>query len=125
MSRFKDKTLEERARILEFTRTTYPGKVCIIVEKSRQCRDPKIAINRTKYLVEPSTTCGQLISHIRKEIKNIDNQAIFILIVDEKKKGIYPILSASVSEMHRKYQHTDGFMYMEFLLENTFGGCPE
>jgi hypothetical protein len=114
-------SIEERKRISGQILAKYKDKACIIIEKSKLCKDKSITIKRTKYLADKSITIGELVNRVKKEIENIRDQAIFILIVDKNMRGISPTMSSNINEMYTKYHHDDGFMYMEFLCENTFG----
>jgi hypothetical protein len=98
----------------------YPNKVCVIVEKSRTCKDKSISIKRTKYLIDRDNTMDILLFTIKNHITNHGNMALHVLIIDRNKRGINPILTQNVGEIYDKYKHEDGFLYMEFLLENMF-----
>ena len=102
---------QEATRIL----SKYPERIPIICEKLQSDTSiPKI--DKIKYLVPCDLTIGQFIYVIRKRVKVEPEKAIFIFV-----DGIIPSSSELVSTMYQKHKDKDGFLYVTYSGENTFG----
>lgn len=95
-------------------RTKYPDRIPIIVEKD--ARSDMTDIDKKKYLVPADLTMGQFQYVIRKRIKLDQNKALFIFI-----KNKLPTTSRLVSEIYEENKDEDGFLYLMYSSENTFG----
>lgn len=115
MSYKSKKTFLER--INESTNITekYPDRIPIICEKNtRSNKTPEI--DKNKYLVPNDLTMGQFLYVIRKRIRLTPDQAIFIFI-----NNIIPSTSNLLSDLYYLYKDKDGFLYVTYSVENTFG----
>ena len=105
------KRTEESTRLLK---KFYP-KLPIIIDRSRTS-DP--AINKSKYLIDPQITIGNLLTIIRQRIKLNPTEAIYLFVNND-------IISthATIAEVYQQSQlkNPDGFLYIVYCLENTFG----
>jgi GABA(A) receptor-associated protein len=111
-----DKRKEESDRL----RNKHPEKIPIIMEKSNTLHIEMVdskAIIKQKYLIQKDLTIGQLIFIIRRQIKLDPSQSLFVFI-DNKH---IPSTSATLEEVYSKYHDTDGFLYMTYSAEQTFG----
>ena len=111
---FQDKfTLEERTKESARVREKYNNKIPIIIEPI----DDKIKpIDKTKYLVPSDMTMGQLLFVVRKRIKLESTEALYLMV----EKTIYPT-SVSLAVVYDKEKNEDGFLYVTYCQENTFG----
>lgn len=116
MSLFKTKlTFVERKKESSSIMEKYPDRVPIICERNpKDTRTP--IIGRTKYLVPADLTVGQFLSVVRKYIKVNDNQAIFLFV-----NGYIPLTSQIIRNLYDYSKDEDGFLYIIYALENTFG----
>ena len=73
-------------------------------------------IDKKKYLVPPDLTLGQFISVIRKRIKLDPGVALYFFI-----NGFIFSNSHFVSNLYAEYKDEDGFLYIYYATENTFG----
>ncbi|KAL9296966.1 hypothetical protein ACSQ67_022862 [Phaseolus vulgaris] len=83
----------EAARIRE----KYPDRIPVIVERAEKSDVPEI--DKKKYLVPADLTVGQFVYVVRKRIK----------------------LTAMMSAIYEENKDEDGFLYMTYSGENTFG----
>ncbi len=118
MNKFKFKNsfafvnrLDESQRVI----TKYPDRVPIICEKNPSCKDAP-EIDKTKYLVPRDLTMGQFMYVIRKRIKLGPEKGLF-LFVNEK----IPASTQQINEIYHKDRDPDGFLYISYATENTFG----
>lgn len=100
----------EAARIKE----KYPDRIPVIVEKAERSDIPDI--DKKKYLVPSDLTMGQFVYVIRKRIKLSPEKAIFIFV-----KNTLPPTAALMSSIYEDHQDADGFLYITYSAENTFG----
>ena len=106
---FKDRK-DEYLRI----KLKHPNKIPIICEKHHNSTLPHN--EKQKYLVDPELTLGHFIYVIRKRIKLDPNQAIYMFI-----KGTIPSSNETIQSIYHNYIDDDGFLYMSYTNENTFG----
>jgi len=93
----------------------YDDRVPIIVNKNPKCKNLP-DINKKKYLVPLDLTVGQFIFVIRKRIELPPEKALFIFI-----NNTLPPTSALISQIYADYADDDGFLYIVYSGENTFG----
>ena len=74
-------------------------------------------IDKHKFLVPADLTIGQFIHVIRKRIKATPEKAIFIFVA----KRILPSTASLISTIYEQYADDDGFLYILYSGENTFG----
>ncbi|KAI6672800.1 hypothetical protein NL676_000706 [Syzygium grande] len=100
----------ESARIKE----KYPDRIPVIVERAEKTEVPDI--DKKKYLVPADLTVGQFVYVVRKRIKLSPEKAIFVFV-----KNILPPTAAMMSAIYEENKDEDGFLYMTYSGENTFG----
>jgi len=93
----------------------YPNKIPIIVNKYDN-KDDLPEINKTKFLVEKNMKFTNFVYIIRKRIKLNSEKAIFITINDR----LCPS-NSTLEEIYNDMKDDDGFLYMKYSSENTFG----
>ena len=86
----------------------------MIVEKADKSDVPDI--DKKKYLVPADLTIGQFVYVIRKRIKLTSEQAIFIFV-----NNVLPPTAAMISSVYKEHKDQDGFLYITYTGENTFG----
>ncbi len=102
--------LSESRRIME----KYPDKLPIICEKNSS-KEPNIS--KTKYLVAVDLKVAQFIFVIRSKM-NIDaTQAIYLFVNGDT---LVPS-STYIATIYELYKDDDGFLYLNYAFENTFG----
>ena len=112
---FKDDNLfEKRKNESQTIIAKYPGRIPVIVEKYKDCELPNI--DKIKYLVPKDMTIGQFMFIIRKRIKLESNQSLFITI-----NSVLVSSNATISEIYGSNKDEDGFLYVIYTSENTFG----
>jgi GABA(A) receptor-associated protein len=115
MSTFKKdfslkKRKEEATRII----LKYPDRVPVIIEKDESSEI--ISIDRKKFLVPEDLTVGQFLFVIRKRIKLSPEKAIFLFV-----NNTLPSTSSLMSYLYKQNKDDDGFLYMLYAGEATFG----
>ena len=91
----------------------YPDRIPIICERSPTSDCP---IVKKKYLVPHDFTMGQFLSVLRKRMNLPPEKAIFLFI----QTTIYHS-SCLISTIYETNKDADGFLYITYASENTFG----
>lgn len=118
-------SFEDRRRQSEQIRIRYPDRIPVIcdafVAKSQaQFKNPTPQIDKIKYLVPTNLTMGEFLFIIRKRLSLSAEQALFILINNTVVKAQSPI-----SEIYSEHKNEDGFLYVKYTCEATFGSIWE
>ena len=113
----QSKTLEERKQESERMINKYFDRIPIIVEKSMTRNNTLPDIDKHKYLVPKDLTVGQFQHVIRKRIKLDSTTALFIFV----NKNVIPPSTAFITTIYDEYKSEDGFLYICYATENTFG----
>jgi len=112
---FKNKYLFEiRKSESKKIREKYPERIPVIVEPAYKSTLNKI--DKTKFLVPENLTVGNFLTVIRKRIKLSSDQALFIFINNN-----LPCVSQTIGSVFNDFKDTDGFLYLVYTEENTFG----
>eukprot|EP00441_Pelagodinium_beii_P017087 CAMPEP_0197655346 /NCGR_PEP_ID=MMETSP1338-20131121/39400_1 /TAXON_ID=43686 ORGANISM="Pelagodinium beii, Strain RCC1491" /NCGR_SAMPLE_ID=MMETSP1338 /ASSEMBLY_ACC=CAM_ASM_000754 /LENGTH=117 /DNA_ID=CAMNT_0043230975 /DNA_START=268 /DNA_END=618 /DNA_ORIENTATION=+ len=115
MSSFqKDHSFETRVTESSRVRSKFPDRVPVICEKDSRSDVPDI--DKKKYLVPADLTVGQFVYVIRKRIKLPPEKAIFVFI-----NNYLPPTSSLMSAAYDTHKDKDGFLYITYSGENTFG----
>ena len=113
---FKKKfALEQRKQESRRIRARYPDRIPVIVEKDKHSKNVP-DIDKHKYLVPGDLTIGQFVYVIRKRISLPPEKALFIFI-----NNIMPPTSQLMEEIASAHHEEDGFLYIKYSGENTFG----
>lgn len=107
-------SLEQRLSESERIRIKYSDKIPVIVEKSKNSEI--MDIDKRKYLVPSELTVGQFVYVIRKRIKIAPEVAIFLFI-----NNTLPPTSSLISQVYKENKDQDGFLYVVYSGESTFG----
>lgn len=113
-STFKENYIfEKRKNESELILTKYPNRVPIICERYDKTLPH---LDRKKYLVPEDLIMSNFLYVIRKRLK-LDSHKALYLSIDNK----IPHLSQNVSTIYDKYCDEDGFLYIKYCEETTFG----
>ena len=112
----KSKTLEMRVKEATIMKEKYPKNVPVIVEKGR--RDNILPdIDKSKFLVPGDLEYGKFIGVIRRRLKISSTVAIFTFVGN----NVLAMASESMNSIYDKHKDEDGFLYVVYCGENTFG----
>jgi len=104
-----EKRLEECVRI----RKKYPDRIPIIIQRgSTKIQD----LDKHKYLVPAAMSVGEFFITIRKRLLLKSDQAIYIFI-----NNTLPKQTDLLSAVYKDHKDKDGFLYMKYDIESTFG----
>jgi len=92
----------------------YPDRIPIIVEKCETCTLSQI--EKSKFLVPKDMPMSQFVFTIRKRINLKPDQSLFVLV-----NGRLVSSNVLMSKIQEDHIDEDGFIYMIYTSENTFG----
>lgn len=106
-----DSRLNESTKIRE----KYPDRIPVIVEKNPRSDLPNI--DKKKFLVPGDLSVSQLQFIIRRRISLPAEKAMFFFVG----KGVLMTNSNNVGAIYGEYKDEDGFLYVCYSGESTFG----
>nr|3H9D_A Chain A, Microtubule-associated protein 1A/1B, light chain 3, putative [Trypanosoma brucei]3H9D_B Chain B, Microtubule-associated protein 1A/1B, light chain 3, putative [Trypanosoma brucei] len=107
-------TFESRQSDAAKVRERHPDRLPIICEKVYNSDIGEL--DRCKFLVPSDLTVGQFVSVLRKRVQLEAESALFVYTNDT----VLPS-SAQMADIYSKYKDEDGFLYMKYSGEATFG----
>ena len=111
--------LDERKQKSSKMITLYPNRIPIIVEMSSSSASYSTyqeAAHKIKYLVPYDICMGQFIKILRDKLKIQSSTALFFFVNNK----LFPITSV-MGDIYKEHCDEDGFLYIEFCEESTFG----
>lgn len=118
MKLYKDlKTFEERKKESLKIMLKYSDRVPIIVEKDIRSQKDTPDIDNVKFLTPKDLNFSQFLTFIRKRIPKLKpDEAIFVFVNNQ----LVPAIS-SMSQLYEIHKDNDGFLYVTYTIESTFG----
>jgi GABA(A) receptor-associated protein len=114
---FKQHSLYLRKEQSTRLKIKFPERIPIILEKYHGSTNAP-DIDKNKYLVPKDATVGTFVHVIRKRLKMSDRQALFLFC-----SSTIPPVYELMSQVYEQHKDDDGFLYMSYTTENTFGNC--
>ncbi len=109
-------TLEYRKAEADKVRERHPDRLPVICEKVEGSAITDL--DKNKFLVPADLTVGQFVLVVRKRVMLEPEKAIFLFIGDS-----VPPTSAHMADLYTRYKDEDGFLYVKYSGENTFGSA--
>lgn len=114
--RFKDAhPLERRAAEAARIKERYPGRIPVIVEPAARAADVP-PIDKSKFLVPGNMTVGQFLYTLRKRLALPAEKALFLFV-----GSTLPTTATLISQLYEEHADGDGFLYLSYSGESTFG----
>jgi len=107
-----DKRHTEASRIKE----KYPNRIPIILEKNENCKTIP-DIDKKKFLVPQDLSMGQFQYVVRKRLKPLKPEQGLFFFIDNTMPPVNELLNV----LYSRHKNEDGFLYVLFSGENTFG----
>lgn len=98
----------------ERIRAQFPDRIPVICEKEDGSDVPDL--DKIKYIVPYDLTVGQFVYVIRKRIVHDAHKSLFIFVNEE-----LPPVGALMSSLYAEHRDLDGYLYVTYSGENTFG----
>lgn len=116
ITEFKKNSIDKRTQLNSQLKSKYPDRIGIIVSKRENSLAPDIS--KKKFLAPSDISMHQLIYIFRKRINLKETQGVFFFINNTL------LLSSSgtlIGEIYNQHKEKDGFLYITYDVENTFG----
>ena len=107
-------SIEERLYTSNRLLSKYSSCIPVIIEKSKDNDTPNISSN--KYIIPKTLNISEIIILIRKKTKIDSKKAIFVFI----NNTLVP-MNTTIGEIYDYHKDQDGFLYINYKTENTFG----
>lgn len=109
----KENDFSKRLNTTEKLISKYPDRLPVIVIPYKK-NDP--TIDKNKFLAPVDITVGKFLYEVRKHLKIRPEQALFLYY-----ENILINCSSLMSTVYMRYKDRDGFLYLIYSTENTFG----
>jgi GABA(A) receptor-associated protein len=110
----KENSAEKRKAESERIRDKYPDRVPIVLIKATGTKLPDI--DKYKFLVPGDLTITYFQTVIRKRLVLKQEEALYLFC-----GNTIPTQTNSLNEIYKKNKDEDGFLYLTYSTENTFG----
>ncbi|XP_066216244.1 microtubule-associated proteins 1A/1B light chain 3C [Saccopteryx leptura] len=110
------KTLATRQEEVARIRAKFPNKIPVVVERYSKEKFLPL-LDKTKFLVPQELTMTQFLSIIRSRMVLGATEALYLLV---NNKSVVS-MSVTMAEIYRDYRDEDGFLYMTYASQETFG----
>lgn len=77
----------------------------------------KLKLDKNKFIVPNNITLGMFMATIRKRIPNLNHEQAIFMLINNKIMG----MSDTLDIIYAKEKDEDGFLYLTFYEESTFG----
>jgi len=107
---------EVRVLTCKKVREKHPDKIPVIVERDESSKNiPEI--DKTKFICNGDTSVRVFVAELRGMLKLDSKTALFVFVGD----NVVAATHRMMGEVYEKHKDTDGFLYMKYSGENTFG----
>lgn len=112
---------DQRRTISERIRAKYPDRVPMIIERAPSAAATSPKGEKSKFLVSGESPVAHVLVELRRQLHLKPEQSLFLFVGN----GVLPPTAALVSHIYERFKDDDGFLYLAYASENTFGAPCE
>eukprot|EP00756_Hemistasia_phaeocysticola_P005822 Hpha_TRINITY_DN13517_c0_g1::TRINITY_DN13517_c0_g1_i1::g.111538::m.111538/K08341/GABARAP, ATG8, LC3; GABA(A) receptor-associated protein len=94
----------------------YPDHVPVVCERLEDSENRMPGLDKKKFLVPADMNVAQFLYVVRKRIRVRPEEAMFLFV-----NRTLPTTTTHVSTLHAMHADEDGFLYLNYSSENTYG----
>lgn len=113
----KDHSFEKRVNVSGEMRKKYPESIPIVLEPSSEVKEIDKKIYK-KFITPSEIKFNELLGKIREHLKLDPSHGIYVFLNNDT----IPAPLRTLGELYNEHKHEDGFLYMSYSFEHTFGG---
>ena len=115
INEFKINTIEKNRSIQSYRiLSQYEHKKFPVIIDRATLQTPKI--EKHKYVIDGDMKISEIFCILRSKLNLSSSDAIFIFI-----DNAIPRMTSTIKEIYQQKKDSDGFLYITYSLENTFG----
>lgn len=110
----KSQSFENRVKRFNYFKQNKPGFIPVYV-----CFEDVNDIQR--YIIQDDVQFIKLLLAVRKKMNLKPSVGLFCIVEDSKRNGLMVKPTDIIKDLHNKYKHEDGFLYISIRFESVFG----
>ena len=126
MAEFKAIEAETRRKMANKALEQHPEKRPLIVDRHATADPSSLPAPRNvKFLVPETLSIASFMRVLRRQLKTDDDDDVLLpqqALYMYTEGGSLCMSSSSISTLYEQHRNEDGFLYLSYLSENTFGG---